>query len=67
MTGLEPRCVSCGSPLAERQRWCLTCGAGAATPLAATPPRWAPFGAAAGVLALLALAAVVYVLAALIG
>jgi hypothetical protein len=33
------RCPLCGTPLQERQEWCLGCGAAARTRLAATP-RW---------------------------
>ncbi len=50
--GAAERCPLCGSPLAPAQDWCLRCGAGARTRVAATP-RWQP-----PLLALLAVAAV---------
>jgi hypothetical protein len=61
-----PSCPGCGAPLAERQRWCLACGAPAAVRIAPTP-RWAMQGALAVLVALLALAGVGYALATLAG
>jgi hypothetical protein len=59
-------CVACGEPLAARQRWCLGCGAGARTMIAATP-RWTlRAGAGLGV-ALIALVGVGLAIAALAG
>jgi hypothetical protein len=64
MTFAQRGCPSCGAALGERQRWCLACGAAAS--LTAPTPRWAALGLAAAVLALLALAAIGYALAALV-
>ena len=60
------RCGACGEALADRQRWCLRCGAAARTTIAATP-RWAARAAAATAVSLLALAGIGYALAALAG
>jgi hypothetical protein len=59
------RCRGCGAELAERQRWCLTCGS-AALMLIATPRRWARVGAAATLVALLALVGIGYAIAAVL-
>ena len=56
------RCPFCEASLAERQRWCLQCG-GAALTAIASPRRWAATGAAATVVALLALAGIGYAIA----
>jgi len=59
------RCGACGAQLGERQRWCLACGTAALT-LVATPRRWARAGAAATLLALLALVGIGYAIAAVV-
>ena len=59
------RCRACGAELSERQRWCLTCGTAALT-LVATPRRWARAGAAATLVALLALVGIGYAIAAVV-
>jgi len=64
MTVAQPCCASCGAAFGERQRWCLDCGAAARRP--APPARWAVLGLTAAALALLALAAIGYALAALV-
>lgn len=65
MSSAAARCARCEAPLAERQRWCLRCGAAARTAIAPTP-RWAARTAAAVVIFLLALAGVGYALATLL-
>lgn len=63
MSAAQPsRCRFCEAPLAERQRWCLSCG-GAALTVIASPRRWAGAGAAAAVVALLALVGIGYAIA----
>ena len=57
-------CGRCGGELGERQRWCLRCGQPALT-VVATPRRWAAVTAAATLIAALALAGIVYAIAAL--
>lgn len=66
MSDGAPSCPGCGAPLAERQRWCLACGAAAGVRIAPTP-RWAVRGAVALLVSLLALAGVGYALATLVG
>jgi hypothetical protein len=58
-------CEVCGSELAERQRWCLACGSGRLTALAAAP-HWRVAGAAAVLVGMLALAGIGYAVATLI-
>jgi len=55
-------CRSCGAELRERQRWCLQCGAATLTRVA-TPRRWGSAGAAATLIALLALVGIGYAIA----
>jgi predicted RNA-binding Zn-ribbon protein involved in translation (DUF1610 family) len=59
------QCVSCGAALAPRQRWCLGCGTGMLTRIAATP-RWGYTAAVALLIGALALAGVGYALATLL-
>lgn len=59
------RCEACGASLAERQRWCLACGAGAFGHLA-TARHWLATGAAAALIAALALAGIGYAVATLL-
>jgi hypothetical protein len=59
------RCGACAGELGERQRWCLNCGTAALT-IVATPRRWARAGAAATLLALLALVGIGYAIAAVV-
>jgi hypothetical protein len=59
------RCPACAAALAERQRWCLECGAPTLTPIA-RPRRWAAAAAAATLTAMLALAGIGYALATLL-
>lgn len=59
---MDGRCVACGGTLASRQRWCVSCGAGARTMIAPTP-RWAPRAAVALAAALIALAGVGWAIA----
>jgi hypothetical protein len=66
VSAIADRCASCGGALAERQRWCLACGAAPGVALAATPPGWAARGAVAAVVVLLALAGIGYAVATLI-
>jgi hypothetical protein len=56
-------CRACAAELGDRQRWCLSCGTAALT-LVATPRRWARAGAAAALVALLALVGIGYAIAA---
>jgi len=65
VTPLPDRCAACGTPLADRQRWCLSCGSAAGSVVAPTP-RWGLPVALAALAALLALAGIVYALAALL-
>jgi len=65
VTPLPDRCAACGTPLAERQRWCLSCGSAAGRVVAPTPRLALPV-ALATLAALLALAGVAYALAALL-
>ena len=58
-------CSACAAELGERQRWCLECGSAALT-LVATPRRWARAGAAATLVALLALVGIGYAIAAVV-
>ena len=58
------RCGACGASLAERQRWCLACGAGTLTQLATTR-HWLATGAAAVLIAALALVGIGYAVATL--
>lgn len=58
-------CPACGARLAERQRWCLECGAAARTVVAGTP-RWAATATVAVLVGIVALAAVGYAVAALV-
>jgi hypothetical protein len=58
------RCGSCGAALAERQRWCLACGAGTLTHLATTR-HWLATAAAAALIAALALVGIGYAVATL--
>lgn len=58
------RCGACGASLAERQRWCLACGAGTLTQLATTR-HWLATAAAAGLIAALALVGIGYAVATL--
>jgi hypothetical protein len=62
---LGARCGGCGASLAERQRWCLACGAGTLTQLATTR-HWLATAAAAALIALLALVGIGYAVATLI-
>jgi hypothetical protein len=66
MSAAEPGCPSCGAPLVERQRWCVACGAGLGTMLAATPRRALGVAAAAALVAMLALAGIGYAVATLV-
>jgi len=59
------RCRACAAELGERQRWCLACGTAALT-LVATPRLWAPAGAGATLVALLALVGIAYAVAAVV-
>ncbi len=59
------RCEVCGSELADRQRWCLACGSGRLTQVAATP-HWRSTAAAAVLIGLLALVGIGYAAATLI-
>jgi hypothetical protein len=59
------RCEICGSELTDRQRWCLQCGSGRLTRIAATP-HWRSTGAVAVLVALLALAGIGYAAATLL-
>jgi hypothetical protein len=59
------RCGSCGASLADRQRWCLACGATTLTRIATTR-HWAATAAAAAVLCVLALVGIGYALATLL-
>ena len=63
MTPIGKRCASCDARLAERQRWCLACGAAAGTTIAATPERWTWWAAATALVGVLALAGVGYAVA----
>jgi hypothetical protein len=65
VTPLPDRCAVCEEPLAERQRWCLSCGAAVGSVVARTP-RWALPLMAATLVALLAVAGVGYALATLL-
>ena len=56
------RCGACGASLAERQRWCLACGAGTLTALATTR-HWLATAAAAALIAALALVGIGYAVA----
>jgi hypothetical protein len=56
------RCGACGASLAERQRWCLACGAGTLTQLATTR-HWLATAAAAALIAALALVGIGYAVA----
>jgi predicted amidophosphoribosyltransferase len=58
-------CGNCGSSLAERQRWCLVCGATMLTALG-SPRHWASAGVAATIVALLALVGIGYAIATLV-
>jgi hypothetical protein len=59
------RCGACGASLAERQRWCLACGAGTLTQLATTR-HWLATAAAASLIAALALVGLGYAVATLV-
>jgi hypothetical protein len=59
---LPKRCGECDAVLAERQRWCVACGAAPRIALAPTPSPRARAAAATAVVAV-ALAAVAIVLA----
>jgi hypothetical protein len=59
------RCEACGAELADRQRWCLACGSGRLTRVAAAP-HWVSAAAAAVLIAALALAGVGYAVATLL-
>ena len=59
------RCGACGASVAERQRWCLACGAGTLTRLATTR-HWLAAAAAAALIAALALVGIGYAVAALV-
>ena len=59
------RCEVCGAELADRQRWCLACGSGSLTRVAAAP-HWVSAAAAAVLIAALALAGVGYAVATLL-
>jgi len=59
------RCGACGASLAERQRWCLACGAGTLTQLATTR-HWLATAAAAALTAALALVGIGYAVATLV-
>ena len=59
------RCGACGASLAERQRWCLACGAGTLTRLATTR-HWLATGASAALIAVLALVGIGYAVATLL-
>ncbi len=59
------RCGACGASLAERQRWCLACGAGTLTQLATTR-HWLAAAAAAALIAALALVGLGYAVATLV-
>jgi hypothetical protein len=59
------RCEACGAPLAERQRWCLACGAGTLTQIATTR-HWAAASAAAALIGVLALVGIGYAVATLL-
>jgi hypothetical protein len=59
------RCGACGASLAERQRWCLACGAGTLTQLATTR-HWLATAAAAALIATLALVGIGYAVATLL-
>jgi hypothetical protein len=61
----QARCGACGAKLAERQRWCLACGAGTLTRLATTP-RWLTTAAATALIAVLALVGIGYAAATLL-
>jgi hypothetical protein len=65
VTPLPDRCAICAEPLAERQRWCLGCGAAAGSVVAPTP-RWALPMALAALAVLLAVAGIGYALATLL-
>jgi hypothetical protein len=65
VTIAERCCAACGGALGERQRWCLACGA-AASRLAPAPRRTAALGVGVAAVALLALAAIGYAVAALV-
>jgi len=58
-------CEVCGAELADRQRWCLACGSGRLTKVAAAP-HWVSAGAAAVLVGALALAGVGYAVATLL-
>ena len=59
------RCGACGASLAERQRWCLACGAGTLTQLATTR-HWLATAATAALIAALALVGIGYAVATLV-
>ena len=59
------RCEVCGAELADRQRWCLACGSGRLTKIAAAS-HWISAGAAAVLVGALALAGVGYAVATLL-
>jgi hypothetical protein len=63
---VQPRCPVCDASLADEQNWCLACGAAARTRIAPTP-RWRAATAVVGVAVLLALVAIGFALARLIG
>jgi predicted amidophosphoribosyltransferase len=66
VSGQSPSlCGNCGSSLAERQRWCLVCGATMLTALG-SPRHWASAGVAATIVALLALVGIGYAIATLV-
>ena len=59
------RCEACGAPLAERQRWCLACGAGTLTQIASAR-HWAASSAGAALIGVLALVGIGYAVATLL-
>jgi hypothetical protein len=61
----EARCGACGAKLAERQRWCLACGAATLTALA-TAPHWLATATTAALIAVLALVGIGYAVATLL-
>jgi hypothetical protein len=59
------RCPACGASLAERQRWCLICGAGTLGHLVSAR-HWLAAAVAAALIAALALSGIGYAVATLL-
>jgi hypothetical protein len=60
-SGAGSACGRCDTPLADTQRWCLSCGLEARASLA-SPRHWRATGSLAGIIGLCALAAIVFAL-----